>query len=139
MKTYSTSEIAKIIGIHPNTVRMYEEWGLIPKAERKPNGYRMFTEFHIEQLQLSRIAFQIEILQNGLRKQIVNAVKCSAEKDFDKALNLTKKYRNQIRKERSNAKEAIRITEHILSGELLYLLLILLFRSFFLLSLLLHL
>ena len=52
---------------------MYEEWGLIPKAERKPNGYRVFTEFHIEQLQLSRIAFQIEILQNGLRKQIVNA------------------------------------------------------------------
>lgn len=117
METYSTSEIAKIIGIHPNTVRMYEEWGLIPKAERKPNGYRVFTEFHIEQLQLSRIAFQIEILQNGLRKQIVNAVKCSAEKDFDKALNLTNKYINQILRERSNAKEAIRITEHILSGE----------------------
>ncbi|MDD6877153.1 MAG: MerR family transcriptional regulator, partial [Clostridiaceae bacterium] len=34
MKTYSTLEAARSIGIHPNTVRMYEQWGLIPKAER---------------------------------------------------------------------------------------------------------
>ena len=66
MNTYTTTEVAKIIGIHPNTVRMYEEWGLIPLAERKPNGYRVFTDFHIEQLRLARIAFQIEVLQNGL-------------------------------------------------------------------------
>ncbi|NLL72289.1 MAG: MerR family transcriptional regulator [Clostridiales bacterium] len=32
MKKYSTSEVAKIIGVQPNTVRMYEEWGLLPKA-----------------------------------------------------------------------------------------------------------
>lgn len=25
--TYSTSQTAKIVGLHPNTVRMYEEWG----------------------------------------------------------------------------------------------------------------
>ena len=25
MNTYTTSEVAKIIGIHPNTVRLYEE------------------------------------------------------------------------------------------------------------------
>ena len=70
MNTYTTTEVAKIIGIHPNTVRMYEEWGLIPLAERKPNCYRIFTDFHIEQLRLARIAFQIEVLQNGLRKKL---------------------------------------------------------------------
>ena len=37
MNTYTTMEVAKIIGIHPNTVRMYEKWGLIPLAERKQN------------------------------------------------------------------------------------------------------
>ena len=77
MNTYSTTEVAKIIGIHPNTVRMYEEWGLIPLAERKPNGYRIFTDFHIEQLRLARIAFQIEVLQNGLRKKVVETIKLS--------------------------------------------------------------
>ena len=29
MRTYSTSEIARIIGIHPNTVMLYEKWDYI--------------------------------------------------------------------------------------------------------------
>ena len=116
MNTYRTSEVAEIIGIHPNTVRKYEELGLIPKAERRPNGYRMFTEFHMEQLRLARIAFQIEVLQNGLRKKIVETVKISARGDFDKALCFAKEYQNQIQKEQKNAEEAIHIVKQILSG-----------------------
>lgn len=93
MNTYSTSEVAKIIGIHLNTVRLYEEWELIPKVERKANGYRIFTEFHLEQMRLVRVAFQMEVLQNGLRKKIMKAVKASARGEFDYALCLTVKYR----------------------------------------------
>ena len=33
--TYSTSQIAKRVGLHPNTVRLYEEWGLIQKPKQK--------------------------------------------------------------------------------------------------------
>ena len=116
MNTYRTSEVAKIIGIHPNTIRKYEELGLIPKAKRGPNGYRVFTDFHIEQLRLARIAFQIEVLQNGLRKKIVETVKISARGDFDKALCFAKEYQNQIQKEQKNAEEAIHIVKQILSG-----------------------
>lgn len=35
MNTYKTSGIARRIGIHPNTVRLYEELGLIPKTNVK--------------------------------------------------------------------------------------------------------
>ena len=45
MNTYTTADVAAIIGVHPNTVRMYEAWGLIPRVERKANGYRVFTDF----------------------------------------------------------------------------------------------
>lgn len=117
MKTYKTSEVAKIIGIHPNTVRFYEEWGLIPKADRKPNGYRVFTNFHIDQLKLARIAFKIEILQNGLRKKIVETIKASANGDFDKAISLAKEYLHLIHKEQKNTKEAINIAKQILYGK----------------------
>ena len=116
MKTYTTSDVAKIIGIHPNTVRLYEEWGLLPPVERKPNGYRIFTDFHIEQLRLARLAFQIEVLQNGLRKKIVLMVKTAATKDFDAALSLTEEYRKQLRQERANAEEAICIAKQLLCG-----------------------
>ena len=74
MKKYRTSEIAKMMGIHPNTVRFYEKWGLITKPVREKNGYRVFTDLHICQIQIARLGFEIEILQNGLRKKIVQDI-----------------------------------------------------------------
>lgn len=116
MQTYKTSQVAKIIGIHPNTVRLYEESELLPKPERLPNGYRVFTDFHIEQCRLIRIAFQVEIVQNGLRKKITKMLKASANKDFDSAILLIDEYIEQIIQERINAEEAIEIVNQILSG-----------------------
>lgn len=116
MNTYRTAEVANIIGIHPNTVRLYEELGLIPKPKRKPNGYRVFTDFHIEQFRLARLALQVEVLQNGLRNKILQAVKASAAGDFNAALSLTEDYLQQIKQERSNAEKAIIIVKQILSG-----------------------
>ena len=116
MNTYRTAEVADIIGIHPNTVRLYEELGLIPKPERRPNGYRVFTEFHIEQFKLARLALQVEVLQNGLRKKMVQMIKASAAGDFNTALSLTEDYLQQIRQEHSNAEKAILIVKQILSG-----------------------
>ncbi|WP_281518526.1 MerR family transcriptional regulator [Thomasclavelia cocleata] len=115
MNTYKTTEIAKIIGIHPNTVRLYEEWKLIPKVARKENGYRIFTDFHIDQFRLARAALQVEILQNGLRKKAVNIIKTSAQKDFEKAICMTEEYLSQIQQERLNAEEAIDIVKNLLS------------------------
>ncbi len=116
MDTYKTSEIAAIIGIHPNTVRLYEELELISKPKRQSNGYRVFTDFHVEQFQLARLAFQVEVLQNGLRKKIIKMVKLSAAGNFDAALALTHEYLKQVRQERDNAEEAIHIVEQVLSG-----------------------
>lgn len=117
MNTYKTSEVAEMIGIHPNTVRLYEKLELIPKAQRLANGYRVFTDFHVAQLRLARIAFQIEVLQNGLRKKVVDIVKVSATGDFDSARRLTEEYLKQLRRERLQAEAAVNITERILSGE----------------------
>ncbi len=116
MNTYKTAEVAAIIGIHPNTVRLYEKLKLIPKPERRPNGYRVFTEFHIKQCKLIRLAFQVEILQNGIRKKIVQMITVSATGDFDTAIALTKSYLEQIGREHRNAEEAIEIVKQILSG-----------------------
>ncbi len=116
MITYKTAQVAAIIGIHPNTVRLYEKLQLIPKPERLSNGYRVFTDFHIWQCRLIRLAFQIEVLQNGLRKKIVQMIMISATGDFDTAITLTQEYLAQIKQEQRNAEEAIDIVKQILSG-----------------------
>ena len=117
MTTYKTSDVAATIGVHPNTVRLYEALGLIPKPERDANGYRIFTTFHIQQFMLARTAFQIEVLQSGLRKKIVSVVKLSASKNFEQAIALTQEYLDGLSVERHNAEEAIQIVQDILSGE----------------------
>ena len=96
MKTYKTSQVAALIGIHPNTVRLYEEVELIPRPERLGNGYRVFTEFHIEQFRLARLGFQVEVLQNGIRKKVIQLVKTSAAGDFDGALQLAGEYLEMV-------------------------------------------
>ena len=53
-KTYSTSQIAGIVGLHPNTVRKYEEWGLLQTPERKPNGYRIYNAADMNRLKIIR-------------------------------------------------------------------------------------
>jgi DNA-binding transcriptional MerR regulator len=115
MKTYKTADIAQIIGVHPNTVRLYEEYELIPKPERKQNGYRVFTDFHVDQFKLARTAFEVEVLQNGLRKKAVDIIKLSAKREFDKSIYLAEGYLFQIKKEQVNAEEAIAIVKRILS------------------------
>lgn len=116
MNQYKTIDVARIIGIHVNTVRLYEKCGLIPKPKRLDNGYRIFTDLHIEQFRLARAALQVEVLQNGLRKQAVQIIKASAAGNYEKAAALTTRYMEQIETEKENAEEAIRITQDILEG-----------------------
>lgn len=115
--TYSTSRIAEIVGLHPNTVRMYEEWGLIHKPARKPNGYRVYTNMHIKQFQLAKKAFQIPVIQAGLRKRIVQVVELSAQYRFEEAIKLTEEYISVAKEEIANAKEAARICEILYSQQ----------------------
>lgn len=62
-----------------------------------------------------RIAFQIELLQRGLRKKIVKMLKMSAKGSFDDAIILAQEYLNQIKQEQVYAEEAIIIVKKILS------------------------
>ena len=116
MKTYTTSKAAAIIGIHPNTVRFYEKAGLITKAIRKPNGYRIFTELHINQMKLLRIALRAEVLQNGLRKKAIEIIMKNAELDFSGSIESSTMYIYMIKNEIEQAKKAISSVENILNN-----------------------
>lgn len=88
---------------------------LIPKPDRLDNGYRIFTDLHIEQFKLARAVLKVEILQNGLRKKIIKIIKISAKGNFNKAEQLIYDYLNQIDIEIKNANEAIEISQSIIN------------------------
>ncbi len=117
MQTYTTSQVARCIGIHPNTVRLYEELQFITKPERKQNGYRVYTDLHVAQFRLARYALQIEVLQNGLRKKAISIIKLSAQCRFEEAIEETMDYIASVNQEIHNANEAIEIATRLLNGE----------------------
>ena len=116
MPRYQTSQIAKLAGIHPNTVRLYEEWQLITKPSRRDNGYRIYTDEHISQIHLLKVALRGEVLQNGLRKRAIEIVKAAANQKYDEALRLNDYYLEEIVLEKEKAKEAIGVADFIIKN-----------------------
>ena len=115
--TYSVSEVAATVGVHPNTVRLYEELSFISKPKRKSNGYRVYTDLHVGQLKFARLALRAEILQHGLRKQALACIKLSATKQFDKAIEATLCYEKLIESELSRARSAISAVQSLLERD----------------------
>lgn len=48
------SELARSAGLSVQQVRNYVEWGMLPPADRAPNGYRVFTPHHVDALRVVR-------------------------------------------------------------------------------------
>lgn len=108
-KIYSTKEIADLCSIHPNTVRLYENWGYISKAERGTNNYRRFTDKHLLQMRLARIALpgpypiDSDIVQD--------LVKSYAAGDIRGAVKLAGEYLARVKAELRKALEAMKVLD----------------------------
>jgi DNA-binding transcriptional MerR regulator len=118
MKTYRTSEIAGIIGIHPNTVMLYEKWGYIASVKREENGYRVYTEIHLEQIKLVRMALRGEWIKWYMRFEIQNIIRNAAQGDLKKALELSKEYLIHIKNEKNNECKVMNVIQEILKSDL---------------------
>jgi DNA-binding transcriptional MerR regulator len=117
MTTYSTSEIAGIMGIHPNTVMLYEKWGYIPPVTRKENGYRVYTETHLEQIKLVRLALRSELIKCYMKFEIQNIIRNAAQGDLKKALVLSREYLIHIQNEKNNELKVIKAIQYILKND----------------------
>ena len=106
---YSTSEVAKIAGIHPNTVRWYEKMKYLPPVNRKKNGYRVFNDTHLEQLKLIKIAFRCEVLQSNLRNKAIEIILICADGKYEEALTKAEAYHLDMCNEKAKAEEAVEI------------------------------
>jgi DNA-binding transcriptional MerR regulator len=49
-------ELADAVGVNPKTIRFYEQIGLLPEPERRPSGYRDYSDEDRERLVFVRTA-----------------------------------------------------------------------------------
>lgn len=109
--TYKTSQIAKIVGIHPNTVRLYEELGYLPPVPRAGNGYRLYNEVHLQHLLLIRSALKSTWLGGVIRRQALQVLTTAASGDHDEAVALALEHLALVRDERIKAQLAAQYLE----------------------------
>ena len=79
----------------------------LPPVGRKKNGYRIFSDAHLEQLKLIKIAFRCEVLQNNLREKVTEIILLCAESDYAQALENAKTYYFAVCTEKEKAEEAV--------------------------------
>lgn len=52
--TMNISQLAKAVGVSTDTVRYYEKQGLISAPQRQANGYRRYTDTHVDLVRFVR-------------------------------------------------------------------------------------
>jgi DNA-binding transcriptional MerR regulator len=104
-----TAEVAAAVGVHPNTVRLYETWGLLPEIPRTPAGYRKFAEAHIDHMRLARMAFEGAWPGSSIRRAAVAVVKQAALGDLGGALELAYELLSVVQSEKAPAVSAVKL------------------------------
>ena len=111
-----TSDVARAVGVHPNTVRLYEEWGFLPPVPRGPSGYRMFKEKHLDQMRLARMALAEPWPGRNIRRSAVALVRQAALGDLGAALEGAYDHRALVQAEQAQAEVAARFLERWAQG-----------------------
>jgi DNA-binding transcriptional MerR regulator len=110
-KTFHTSELAREVGIHPNTVRRYIEWGLIPPVQRSPAGYRLFTQKHLDCLRLARMVYTSYYPGKALRVSATGMIHAAVADDWKGALAQARMHLENVEIEIERAESTVKLLE----------------------------
>jgi DNA-binding transcriptional MerR regulator len=111
-KYLRTSDLAHAVGVHPNTVRLYVDWGLVPAVERSPSGYRLFTQRHLDCLRLARTIYAAQYPGRGFRALGNEIIQHAVADDWTGALGKAQELLQAVRVELEFANQAADLLEH---------------------------
>jgi DNA-binding transcriptional MerR regulator len=113
-KYLRTIDIARSVGVHPNTVRGYEKFGLLPPIPRNAKGYRLFTEEHLNLMRLGRAILHWPY--PGGSDIVYALVRQAAKGDLGGALEKLYAYLTRVKTEIARAETAVELLEHWAAG-----------------------
>ena len=111
MNYLSTSQLARAVGIHPNTVRRYVDKGFLPPVDRSPAGYRRFTERHLDCLRVARQVFCNVYPGKAIYHSGIHIIEVTVRGDLGGALELAYRHVALVQSERAHADVAAGLLE----------------------------
>lgn len=117
MKYLRTSDLAKAVGVHPNTVRRYVDKGRLPPVEYSPSGYRRFTPRHLDCLRLAWLVYGGPYAGKAIYLSGVRIVQAIVSGEVTGAQELARSHLALVQAERRQAEIAADLLERWASGE----------------------
>lgn len=77
-------QVAKQAGVSVDTVRFYERRGVLPAAERRPSGYRVFSESTVERIRTAKalqdMGLTLDEVIDALQTHDLGGATCDSER-----------------------------------------------------------
>lgn len=109
-----TSDLAKELDVHVNTIRIYEASGFLSSVPRGTNGYRQYHAIHLEQARLTHLALHWPYVGN--KQHLIDLVKSAVNNDLGMAMEFAYEYLASVRAERTHVEAAIAFLERWAAG-----------------------
>ncbi len=90
------SDVAKKTGLTSKAIRFYEEKGLVTPPLRSENGYRTYSQQHLDELTLPRLAQQRQFIEMLLTRGAI-AVFAPQRRRHQRRIDLMKDYERSVR------------------------------------------
>lgn len=116
MKYLRTSDVARAVGAHPNTVRRYAERGLIPPVTRAANGYRLFTQQHLDCFRVARMIYGAVYASRTIRQSSYQVIERAVADDWGGALERAYAHLALVQAELAQAEAAALLMERWAAG-----------------------
>lgn len=116
-RSYRTIDLAREVDAHPNTIRFYENSGLIAAAERGKNGYRRFTLRHLYQIRICRCILGTVWTGRVIRASAMKVLEAVRDWDIDRAMTNARNHIALVEKEYAAALETIAILKQWADGQ----------------------
>jgi DNA-binding transcriptional MerR regulator len=77
-------QVAQEAGVSVDTVRFYERRGILPAAERRPSGYRIFSAAAVERIRMAKalqeLGFTLDEVVDALTAHDQGGATCDSER-----------------------------------------------------------
>lgn len=77
-------QVAERSGVSVDTVRFYERRGVLPRAQRRPSGYREFDQSTVERIRMAKamqeLGFTLDEIVDALHAHDAGDATCSSER-----------------------------------------------------------
>lgn len=111
LTNYKPADLAKMYGVHSNTIRLYESLGYLSPAERSQNGYRIFTDLHALQVKICRCIFGYPFTNRRIRNAGNEVMWASGKQQWSLGKENASKYIQVVKQEYALAKSAASILQ----------------------------